>query len=279
MHYGVGAKGLIKSIDYLKSNYSSMDFPVLSEVTTPEASHPTLKNYESVLATCTEIAAYSYHEILGKGDTPLLVAGDHSSAIGSVSATAAAYEEIGLIWVDAHPDINTDESTVTGNIHGIPVSALLGNVSPAAAGLSRILTDRPKLRPENIVMLGLRDIDPPEADILDELGIKYYTYNDVKNLGLAHCLLECVKYLSHLKAVHLSFDIDSVNPDILPGVSVPVPDGFTIEEVYTVFDALLSGLPVKAIDIVEFNAEFDEGDVTADFTHELVKHLCKYLGK
>lgn len=276
MHYGVGEKGLIHSVDYLNEQYQDLNIHVVPEVTAKETTYVSnLKNFDSVLATCEAIAEYSFHNILKNGDVPLFIGGDHSAAMGSVSASAAAYENTGLIWIDAHPDINTDSTSVTGNIHGIPVSALLNNVSDAARPLTNILKAGQKIKPEHVVMLGLRDIDPPEAEILKRLNIKYFTYDDIKSLGLDTCLDECINHLSHLNNVHVSFDIDGVNPELLPGVSVPVPDGFTIEEVYTIFNQLLSKLPVHSLDIVEFNKDFDQGNVTADFTYELIQHIQK----
>lgn len=275
MHTGVGAKGLIHSLDYLSNHYDDLNFTIIPEIIMHEKPLQNLKNYHSVLSTCEAIAEYSYNNILKNGDIPLFIGGDHSAAMGSVSASAAKHENLGLIWFDAHPDINTDETTVTGNIHGIPVSALLGNVSPAAEAFAKILTSKVKVKPENIVMLGLRDIDPPEAVILEKLNIKYFTYENIKRLGLNRCLDKCIQHLSCLDSVHLSFDIDVINPGIMPGVSVPVPDGVTVEEVYTAFDRFLAELPVKSLDIVEFNAELDRNNITADFTYNLIKHIKK----
>ena len=273
MHYGVGAKGLVDILDYLNEQYSDLDIHLIPEVFEPDTTESHLKNFNSVLATCEAIATYSYENILQKNDIPLFIGGDHSAAMGSVSASAVKYENTGLIWVDAHPDINTDKTSVTGNIHGIPVSALLNNVSDDAKPLANILKEGQKIKPEHVAMIGLRDIDPPEAEILEELNIKYFTYEDVKALGLDFCLTECINHLSHLENVHVSFDIDGVNPQLLPGVSVPVPDGFTIEEVYTVFKRLIGELPVHSLDIVEFNKEFDQNNATAEFTYQLIQYV------
>lgn len=273
MHYGVGAVGLKNSLEYLKKQYEDLDIQLLPEVYELDTKKSNLKNFNSVLATCTAIAEYSYKNILIRDDVPLFIGGDHSAAIGSVSASAVKYENTGLIWIDAHPDINTDKTSVTGNIHGIPVSVLLDNVSEDAKQLANILKEGQKIKPQHIAMIGLRDIDPPEAKILKELNIKYFTYKDIEDLGLEACLIECIKHLSHLRNVHISFDIDVVNPELLPGVSVPVPEGFTLEEVYTILDRLIQELPVRSLDIVEYNKEFDKNDVTAEFTHDLICHI------
>lgn len=275
IHHGVGEKGigLVHSLEYLHSNYKDLNITILPELTKAEEDLPNLKNFNSVIATCNAIAEYSYHHILSKGDTPLFIGGDHSAAMGTVSAAAAKYDNLGLIWVDAHSDINTDATTATGNIHGMPVAALLGQGEPA---LTRILTDKVKVKPENVVMIGLRDIDPPEAVILRDLNIKYFTYDEVKERGLEICLDESIAYLSHLDSVHVSFDIDGVNPLILPGVSVPVPDGFTVPDVYRIFERYLSELPVVSMDIVEFNAELDKDNITSDFVFDLIHFINKH---
>lgn len=155
----------------------------------------------------------------------------------------------------------------------MPVAALLGL---GTSKLTGFLSERPKLKPQNIVMLGLRDIDPPEQIILDDLRIRYYTYEQICAKGLDVCLRETIQYLSHLSSIHMSFDIDSMDPDIMPGVSVPVPDGFTIPEIRQVFQTLLPSLPFVSYDIVEYNHAHDVNDVTADFLHELVETILAF---
>ena len=278
MFCGVGekGKGIAHSIDFLRDHYKDLDMTVIPEVLVKGENPGNLKNLNSVIATCDAIAQYSYHEILKKGDMPVFIGGDHAAAMGTVSAAGAYHKEIGLIWVDAHPDINTDATSVTGNIHGMPVAALLGK---GEKSLTRFLTDDVKVKPENIVMIGLRDIDPPEAVTLKELNIKYYTYDDVKERGLDACLEESVKYLSHLKNIHISFDLDSTNPEILPGVSVPVEDGFTLSEIYRIFDCYLNRLPVTSLDIVEFNAELDKEEKTSKFLIEFLEYIKDFYTK
>lgn len=274
MHYGVGDKGLTESLAYFTQMYPDLDFPILPETPRAEESLSNLKNLNSVIATCTDISSHAFH-ILQNQDTPLFIAGDHSSVMGSISASSEYMwethrEDIGLVWVDAHPDINTHLTTATGNIHGMPVAALLGL---GDSRLTKFLSDRPKLKPENIVMLGIRDIDPPEQIILSENQIRYYTYDEIQKRGLDTCLQETISHLSHLSAVHMSFDIDSMDPQIMPGVSVPVPSGFTIPEVTQIFQTLISRLPFLAYDIVEYNYVHDRQDVTAKWMYELIQML------
>lgn len=279
MHFGVGDKGLTYSLDYLNDYCKDLDITMLPEITMPEQDLPKLKNLNSVVATCEQIAEEG-HAALKRGETPLFIAGDHSSVMGTISASSAFHQELGkelgLIWIDAHPDINTDATTETGNIHGMPVAALLGM---GEKKLTSILTADVKLKPENIVMLGLRDIDPPELEFLKQLNIKYYTWDSIKEIGLEKCVAESIAYLSHLKSVHISFDIDAMDPEIMPGVSVPVPGGFNQDESLFVMSQLMKYLPVVSYDIVEFNAEHDVDDLTLEFADNLAHFILERAGK
>jgi arginase len=269
MHFGVGDKGLTYSLDYLNDYCKNLDITMMPEITMPEEDLPNLKNLNSVIATCTQIAEKGY-DALRRNEIPLFIAGDHSSVMGTVSASSTFFDELGLIWIDAHPDINTDQTTATGNIHGMPVAALLGK---GDTRLTQIFNDKIKVRPEHVVMLGLRDIDPPEAETLKELNIKYYTYEEMKAKGIEQCLYESIDYLSSLSHVHISFDIDVMDPDLLPGVSVPVPGGFYEAEAFLILDMLIRGLSISSYDIVEFNAEYDKNDRTARFAQKLVNFI------
>ncbi len=271
MHHGVGDEGLIGSVDYLKNHYQNLNIDIIPERTCEEEGLPNLRNMNSIIATCNDIAAREY-AVLQQGMTPLFIAGDHSAAMGSVSASSTYLhdttgEDMGLIWIDAHPDINTSDTTVTGNIHGMPVAALLGK---GEAALTRFLSERPKLKPEHIVMLGLRDIDPPEARLLSELSIKHYTCREIRYYGLTSCLRQSSDYLSGLAGVHLSFDLDSMDPQIIPGVSVPAANGLMREDVAQIVQTFSKQLPIIAYDIVEFNHAHDIDDQTADYVSQLV---------
>lgn len=269
VHYGVGDKGLITSVEYFQKYCDALIFDVIPEITKPEEGLKNLKNLNSVAATCEKIAEKGY-SILQSGRKPLFFAGDHSAVMGSISASGTYYDDLGLIWIDAHPDINTDETTVTGNIHGMPVAALLGM---GEKKLSRIFSAKIKLKPHHIVMLGLRDIDPPEAEFLEKLHIKYYTYDRMMELGIDRCVEECIEYLSGISHIHISFDIDVMDPADFPGVSVPVPKGFHEPEAFQIMGMLMRNLPIVSCDIVEFNKEHDINDRTAEFAKKMMLFL------
>lgn len=270
IHTGCSEEGLIGSLDHFQKLYPKMNFELLREQVVEEKSAPNLKNLHSVVKTCNEIANYA-NSILEAQDFPLFIGGDHSAGMGTVSASANWTDRLGLIWVDAHPDINTDETTESGNIHGMPVAALLGR---GERELVDVFQQGAKIRPEDLVFFGLRDIDPGEQVALDELKIRYYTYDRILEMGFEKALAEAVDYLKKTDAVHVSFDLDSMDPKLMPGVSVPVPGGFNYEEADRILEELFENLNVCALDLVEYNEVYDKDDKTAkELKHMIDKTL------
>ncbi len=270
MHYGVGDEGLMYSLDYLEQYYD-LHIPAVPEITVAEKNLPNLKNLNSVVSTCWAIAKYQQHVIRHK-DIPLFITGDRSAVIGSVSAASACYESLGLIWISAFPDMFTPQTTVTGNIQQMSAATLLGI---GEKSLTNILSFQTKIRPENMIMIGLQKITPSEKELLDKLQIKYYTYEDTCRMGLDQCIDEAIRYLPDMDAVHLSFSIDSMDPSLMPGVSVPGETGFAPSDVYELFSRFLKELPVAAIDVAEFNMAHDVDHRTSDFVHTLVEHILE----
>jgi arginase len=266
MHWGVGDKGLMGSLDFFMSLYPDIPVELIDEKALKEEGLLNLKNLNSVVKTCDDIAGRLSH-CRRAGDFPLFLGGDHSCAMGTIGAAAEKDGGLGLVWIDAHPDINTHETTVTGNIHGMPVAAMLGLGDERLVRIGGAFT---KLRPENVVMIGLRDIDPPEKETLKRLNIKYYTYWQAEEAGLARCAEEAAEHLRRCKSVHVSFDIDVTDPKLFPGVSVPVPEGFTGEESVSLIRDIMGRLPVKSFDIVEYNTAHDEGCRTAELMKKLI---------
>lgn len=263
---GDGLTGGIRALNQLLSDCRIREIP---ERILPEADLPNLKCLNSVVATNRAIAA-AVAEIKGRGNTPLFFGGDHAAAIGSVSGDAADEERLGLIWVDAHSDINTDETTTTGNIHGMPVAALLGL---GREELRTIHGDRPKILPQDVVLFGLRDVDPPEAEIIRQQNIKCFYFSEIEERGLDVCLREAREYLAGVDRLHISFDLDVMDPQRIKGVSVPVEGGFSDQEVFRVFHGLLTSFDVSAIDIVEYNPTKDADGQTGRFVAELVRRI------
>lgn len=270
-HYGVPGKGdgLTEGIRALNERLSDCPIREIPERTLPEENLPNLKYLNSVAATNCDIAA-AVNEIKCRKNTPLFIGGDHATAIGSVSGDASAENRLGLIWIDAHSDINTDASTITGNIHGMPVSALMGFGNEK---LCTVFGDEPKVLPKHVVLFGLRDVDPLEADIIERLDIKCYYFSEIMRRGIDICLNEAREYLSGIDRLHISFDLDSMDPAYIKGVSVPVPDGFLEQDVFGIFQNLLTSFDISAIDIVEYNPTKDSDGETGAFTERLIRRI------
>lgn len=268
---GVDVKGLKDSIydicDYCKTNGKKID--VLEENETIKDSTDSLKNYGKVKDISDNIFDYA-NNVIKSGFVPLAFGSDHSMAIGSVSASANCYDNIGLVWVDAHSDINTEETSPSGNIHGMPVSFLLGEGNEIFSNIGNF---KPKLKPENIVYIGLRSVDPGEVDIIEKLGIKAYYYTEVEQRGLEEIVSKAINDLSACENIHLSFDFDSMDPKVFPAVSIPVENGFDKKDILYIFEKFILTDKIIAIDIVEYNKALDKNEISLDFAKKLLKKI------
>ena len=244
-HYGVSNKGegLTQCVQSLNRRLPDHPIREIPERTLPEQGLANLKYLNSVTATCEDIAA-EIDAIKRSGNTPLFIGGDHSSAIGSVSGDAATESRLGLLWIDAHSDINTDASTITGNI-----------------------------LPEDVVLFGLRDVDPLEADIIERLNIRCYYFSEIMQRGLDVCLNEIKSCFSKVSRLHVSFDLDSMDPAYIKGVSVPAADGFLEQDVFHIFERVLPEYHISMIDIVEYNPFNDTDGETGAFTERLIRRI------
>jgi arginase len=203
------------------------------------------------------------------GDFALFLGGDHSMSIGSIAAAAAA-GPIGLIWVDAHGDFNTPETSPSGNIHGMPVAALLGEGPPPLVNVGR---PGPKLQSSHIVQVGIRDLDDAERDRLVRSGVHVFTMRHVDELGMAVVARQALDRLRHLPRIHVSLDMDSLDPREAPGVGTPVPGGLTYREAHLLMEILGDSGHVHSLDIVEANPILDDRNKTAELAVELAASL------
>jgi arginase len=199
----------------------------------------------------------------------IFVGGDHSISIGTVSGIVRK-EPLGLIWIDAHGDLNTPQTTPSGNVHGMPVAALLGH-GPSV--LTQIGNSDPKIKPEQLVMIGLRDLDPYERGMIRDLGINVFTMRRIDEKGIADVVHEALDYLSDFAHLHVSFDLDSLDPDIAPGVGTPVPGGLSYREAHLLMELLADSGQVRSLDIVEINTILDNQNATAKIAVELAASL------
>jgi arginase len=203
------------------------------------------------------------------GHLPLFIGGDHSIAVGTLGGVADT-GPAGLIWIDAHGDFNTPESSPSGNLHGMPLAALLGR---GAAGLVNLGRPGPKLQPGEVVLIGVRDLDQQEKVLLKESQVKIYTMREIDERGIAAVAREALERLSHLPRLHVSLDMDSLDPREAPGVGTPVPGGLTYREAHLLMEIIADCACVGSIDVVEINPILDERNQTAKIAVELIASL------
>ncbi|MBC7659766.1 MAG: arginase [Chitinophagaceae bacterium] len=230
---------------------------------------------EPIRAICADLADIT-EGIMDRGNIPITLGGDHSVAIGSIAGIlrhfAKKNEELGLIWIDAHADINTPTTSPSGNIHGMPLAVLLGD---GHKGLLDIVTK--KLRPQNTALIAIRNIDDEEKRILRESGIKFFTMRDIDEKGMFAVMREAIEHAGNGTAgIHASFDIDGIDPRYAPGVSTPVSGGLTLREAHLCLEMIYESKKLVGMDLVELNPI---ADVNAQSAHVIVDLILSGLGK
>ncbi|MCK6461861.1 MAG: arginase [Planctomycetes bacterium] len=207
--------------------------------------------------------------ILSSGETPVILGGDHSIAMGSVAGTAAhADGRIGLLWIDAHADLNTPETSPSGNVHGMPLAVLLGK---GDAALLAIGGRKPVVSARHAALLGVRDVDPGERELIRELGLAVYTMKELDERGTSTCIREALARVTKgTKGFHLSFDMDVLDPEYAPGVGTPVPGGLTYREAHLACELVAETGRLLSMDVVEVNPILDERNRTADLAVQLI---------
>lgn len=219
-----------------------------------------IKNVKT-LATSSEKLAAKVSDSIEKQCFPLVLGGDHSIAMGTLAGVAKHFKNVGVIWYDAHADMNTPETSPSGNIHGMPLAASMGLGHPALTGIGGYQV---KVKPENIVLIGARDLDTGEKALIAEKNIKVYTVEDVKRLGMDEVINQTLAYLSEgCDGIHLSFDLDGIDPREIPGVGTPVADGISYSESVRAIELLGKSNVLTSAEFVEFNPLLDKDDVTA----------------
>jgi arginase len=249
------------------------------EIAETQASGSNSARYLAEIAeTCTRTAE-AVVKALEEGMTPLLLGGDHSLAAGSVSGVAEFYrrqgQKIGVLWIDAHSDINTPDTSPSGNVHGMPLAALLG-LGPEPLG--KIFGYSPKISPENTVLVGVRDIDAAERANIRRAGVAHvYTMRDIDERGMRAVMEEAIEAAgSGTAGYHVSLDMDWIDPEDAPGVGTPVRGGATYREAHLAMEILADDGRLLSFEVVEVNPVIDEHNRTADLAVELA---CSAFGK
>jgi arginase len=235
-----------------------------------EASDGNLKYLKAVSKASDKLAS-AVNEVVESGSFPLVFGGDHSIAIGTLAGISKHYENLGVIWYDAHGDLNTGETSPSGNIHGMPLAISLGIGHPA---LTNIADYSPKVRYENIVIIGARSLDEGERELIREKGIKVYTMHEIDRLGMTKVMEEAVEYLkSKTDGVHLSLDLDGLDPSDAPGVGTPVLGGISYRESHLAMEILEESKIITSAEFVEVNPILDEKNKTATVAVALMGSL------
>lgn len=260
----------IEYLGYDVSDYGNVDVPIREglPLTSTQARY-----VEEIAAVCERVAA-QVERALRAEHLPLVLGGDHSLAIGSVRGVGKFFhpQKIGLIWIDAHADLNTLETTETANVHGMPLSVLMGEGDPRL-----VANDKFNLDPSNIALIGIRILDPEEAKICLNCGIRYFTMREIDERGLAKIMREAINIAAEgTEAIHVSFDLDAIDPTHAPGVSTAVMGGLTYREAHLALEMLYESDKVCSFDLVELNPRRDVANRTAQLGVELVQSL---LGK
>jgi arginase len=218
---------------------------------------------DEILETCRRVAA-EVESARAESLLPLVLGGDHSIAIGSLSGLAAADGPGGVIWLDAHGDLNTPETTPSGNVHGMPLAAGLGLCGFGADGLNL-----PALYPERVALVGVRSLDPGERETLKRLGLAVYTISELDRRGVEPVIQEALERVSGGSFVHVSVDLDVVDPEFAPGVGDPVRGGLSYREAHLALELIAEAGVLDSLELAEVNPIRDHENTTAGLAVEL----------
>jgi arginase len=246
------------------------------EIVTPQTRAEESDNpkYLNELAASSREMAVRVKAVLDGGSTPVILGGDHSIAIGTFSGVSAHFnekgEDVGLIWFDAHADINTPETSTSGNVHGMPLAAILGKGPEALTGIEGFT---PKLKPEYLAHVGARDIDPGERRTVHELGLRdnFFTMSDIDRRGMLACVEDALAIASKAPGgFAVTFDVDMIDPRFAPGSGTLVRGGATYREAHLALEAVADHGCMRSFEIVEVNPLLDQSNITVELACELI---------
>ncbi|MGB5247730.1 MAG: arginase [Woeseia sp.] len=227
---------------------------------------------DEILAVCTELAEKT-RSVMDAGHTPLVIGGDHSIAMGTVSGLSAHFREkkqkLGLIWFDAHGDMNLPDSSPSGNIHGMPLSHLIGM---GDSDLNSILGSHPAIDVKKAVLIGIRDIDRIEREIIRKSGITAFSMREIDEIGMAKVARKALEIVNDGTAgFHVSFDLDGCDPDVIPGTGTAVPGGVSYREAHMLLEECAAHGGMTSMEVVELNPFLDHRNVSAERAVTLIQ--------
>jgi arginase len=277
MDLGAGRRGVDmgpSAIRYagLERDLSGMGFRVVDHhnlaVPGPESGSqgdPRVKYAAQIETACAELRA-RVSSMIAAEQFPLVLGGDHSIAMGTVAGLLDAWGDVGVLWIDAHGDINTPETSPSGNIHGMPVAAILG-LAPLAPSLG---WDRRRVKPSRVVLFGTRTLDAGERLTIREQGVRMFTMHEIDQIGVPAAIAQALEVLQGPGGIHISLDMDAVDPLEAPGVGTPWPGGLTYREAHLAMELLAATGQVSSMEVVEVNPIHDHENRTAKLAEELI---------
>lgn len=238
---------------------------------------PSARYLRPIAATCQELAE-RVEKAVDQGRFPLVLGGDHSVAVGTISGVSQSFRKrkrrLGVLWLDAHSDMNTPQTSPSGNVHGMPLACLIGS---GPRELTHLYGYSPKVAPGNAVLVGIRDVDIRERPVVRGSGVHVFTMRDIDERGMRNVMKEAIALASDgTDGLHISLDMDGVDPDEAPGVGTPVRGGFSYREAHLAMEILNDSRRIVSMEVVEVNPVLDEANRTALLGVELV---ASALGK
>lgn len=230
-----------------------------------------LKYLPEIVRACTLLSS-RVEKILQGGDFPLVLGGDHSIAIGTIAGVSNFCRKnkktLGVIWIDAHGDMNTDATSPSGNIHGMPLAASIGL---GALELTSVGGDFKKVDPKNVVLIGIRDLDEGEKLTIKKHRMNIFTMDDIDKIGMRDVIKSALRMLNHCDVIHVSFDLDSMDPTVCPGVGTPVKGGLNYREAHLLMETIAATKRMNSLEIVEANPILDHRNQSAEFAVDLLQ--------
>ena len=261
-----GLRARLVGLGYLVRDRGNVQVADRDEDREVEYTHGARQAHHSdeIVRAAEELAAV-VADIVGAGSIPVVLGGDHSIGMGTIAGLARAGHRVGVIWVDAHGDINTPDTTPSGNVHGMPFAVALGLADDPFPTALRGTTDG-----KNGVLLAIRDIDPGEKDNITRAGVTPITMSDIDRLGMHAAMERAIAVASNGDGIHLSLDMDAIDPDEAPGVGTPVRGGLTYREAQLAMEMLASSGKMRSIEVCEVNPILDRENRTASLAVELI---------
>lgn len=259
-----GVTERLQQLGYTVKDYGNV---TVDNRTAEADTHENLKNLIAVVQTSRRIRD-TVKTMLEDALIPLVLGGDHSMSIGTLAAITEQHPNVGVIWYDAHGDLNVPKTSPSGNIHGMPLAVNIGFGHDMLTQIGRY-----KVKPENIVLIGARDLDAGERAFIKEHRMRVFTMHEVDMLGMAAVMHKTLEYLAHTDGIHLSLDLDALDPMYCPGVGTPVLGGMTYRESHVAMEILAASKRIVSAEFVEVNPILDERNKTAEVAVALIASL------